>query len=137
MLPLNLLASPLARYGVLAIGAIACVGGAYIAGRGHGAVACEQKHKAALAESLQRGLEQAQAIAREDAEITEHYLEWRTRYVTQLQTVPQEITNAPPTAADCDIGPDGLLVINRARSLSHGAGAEGTAPAVPAPAPGD
>lgn len=54
MLPPNLLISPMARAGLLALGAVVVLGGAYLSGRGHGADACEQEHQAALVEALQR-----------------------------------------------------------------------------------
>lgn len=116
MLPINLLASPLARYGLLALGALAAVGVAYSWAFGRGRDACETDHQAALAESLQRGLEQAQDIARQDAEITGAYEVWRTRYVTKLQTAPQEIADAiQPDCTGCGLSPDGLRALNAIR----------------------
>lgn len=54
MLPINLLASPLARYGLLALGALAAVGVAYGWAYGRGENACKQEYQAALAETLAR-----------------------------------------------------------------------------------
>ena len=51
---LQLLASPLARYGLLALGAAIAVGAAYSWAYGRGSQACKEEHRAALAETLQR-----------------------------------------------------------------------------------
>lgn len=116
MLPISLLSSPLARYGLLALGAIAV--GWFVVDRldGRGYARCEADHKDALAESLQRGLEQAQEIARQDAEITGAYEVWRTRYITKLQTAPQEIADeVHPDCTGCGLSPDGLRALNAIR----------------------
>jgi len=54
-----LLASPLARYGFLALGAAVAAGSAYLWAYGRGQDACEAEHLAIMAETLQR----QQAIA--------------------------------------------------------------------------
>lgn len=116
MLPVKPLSSPLARYGLLALGAAVAVWFVvdWLDGRGY--ARCELEHEAALAESLHRGMEQAQEIARQDAEITGAYEVWRTRYITQLQTAPQEIADAiHPDCTLCGLSPDGLRALNALR----------------------
>lgn len=132
MLPVGLLASRLAPIGLVLLGAVVISGGTYLLGRSHGAGVCELAHKAELAESLQRGIEQAQDIARQDAEVSEFYERWRTRTVTKVEEVTREIT---PDCARCGVGDNGLRLINEARgygpSASHPGQPDGTVPSAP------
>ena len=74
--------------------------------------AAELEHQSALAESLQRGLEQAQDIARQDAEVSEYYERLRQKTIVKVEEVTREI---PANCAQCGIGSNGLRLINEAR----------------------
>lgn len=140
MLPVGLPASRLAPVGLVLLGAVFIAGGTYLLGRGHGADACEQRHKAALAESLQRGIEQAQDIARQDAEVSEFYQQTRTRII---HTEPKiiEVVKHAKTADDtpaCHLSDDEFRLLNEARGYGpsgpdNPGGVQGAVPHSPAP----
>ena len=111
MIPAILLA-PIAKRAIGVLGIVVALTAAYQVVWHRGYDAAELEHQAALAESLQRGLEQAQEIARQDAEVSEYYERLRTRTLTKVTEVTREI---PASCQSCGIGPAGLRLINEAR----------------------
>lgn len=101
-----------------AMAVLAAVGAAWwgysaIWNRGH--AACELAHQAALAASLERGLEQAREIARQDAEVSEYYERWRTHTETRLLTIREEVAReVPADCRTCALTADGLRLLNEA-----------------------
>lgn len=80
-----------------------------------GYASCEEKNRAALAEHLQRGIEQAQVIAKQDAEVSEYYERVRTRIETQIITVRDEVAHeVPADCLKCSLSPVGLQRLNDA-----------------------
>ena len=107
----------LLKYAVVAVGAVLAVWFAYSWAESRGYARCELEHKAALAESLQRGLEQAREIAKQDAEIVESREIVRTRIV-HLMPMVEEIKNEARTAddvAECQLSDDALRMLNESR----------------------
>ena len=106
-------------FAIRALGAVAlaaAVGGGGYWLRHTGYLACERDHRAALAESLQRGIEQAQEIARQDAEVSEYYERWRTREVNRWHVQVEEVTrDISIDCTRCGISPDGLRALNDIR----------------------
>lgn len=122
MLPLN-------PFAIRAMGAVAVacafVGGGYWL-RHTGYLACERDHRADFAESLQRGIEQAQEIARQDAEVSEYYERWRAREVERWHVQVEEVTRDIPTdCTKCGLSPDGLRALNDLRRPGTAATAPG------------
>lgn len=110
------LASPLALRALVGLALAGLVGWGAYALRAAGRDACETEHQASMAEHLQRGIEQAQAIARQDAEISEYYERWRTREVQRWHVQVEEVTrDIPPNCAQCGLSPDGLRTLNDLR----------------------
>lgn len=135
MLPL--LASPLALRALAALAVAGLVGWGLYAVRASGREACEVEHQARLAEHLQRGLDQAQTIARQDAEISEYYERWRTEQQTKIVTVVEEVTREiPADCRTCALSPAGLRRLNDALRGMPAAPADPEQPdsRVPAPA---
>jgi hypothetical protein len=79
--------------------------------RDSGVQATEQKHKAALAEHIQRAASQAHQIAMQDAEVSEYYEKWRVKTVVKTETITNEI---PADCRTCTLSPAGLLLLNSA-----------------------
>lgn len=80
---------------------------------GKGKAACELAHKAALAEHLQRGIEQARIIAKQDAEVSEYYERIRATTETKIVNVRQEVTReVPADCLKCSLSPDGVRLLN-------------------------
>lgn len=111
MIPAILL-SPIAKHALGALGIIVALSAAYHVVWHRGYNAAELEHQSALAESLQRGLEQAQDIARQDAEVSEYYERLRQKTIVKVEEVTREI---PANCAQCGIGSNGLRLINEAR----------------------
>jgi hypothetical protein len=65
-------------------------------------------------ESVTRAVEQANAIAKQDAEVSEYFEKWRTRYVTEYENV-NVTEHIPPDCNRCVINPVGLGLLNNAR----------------------
>lgn len=108
--------SPIALRLVGVVALVAALGGGVYWIRHTGYLACERDHRAALAESLQRGIAQAQEIARQDAEISEHYERWRTKEVERWHVQVEEVTrDIPVNCAQCGLSPDGLRALNDLR----------------------
>ena len=78
-----------------------------------GVDACEGRHAIALVEHIERAQTQAREIALQDAEFSEAYEKFRTRYITKVEEVTREI---PADCASCRISPNGLSLINAARA---------------------
>lgn len=100
----------------LAVGAaLAVAGWAYSSIWDKGYARCEAQHTAKMVEHLQRGLEQAQAIARQDAEVSEYYERERVRIETQIITVRDEVAHeVPADCRTCALNPLGLQRLNAA-----------------------
>lgn len=110
------LASPLALRALVGLAVAGLVGWGAYALRAAGREACETEHQASMAEHLQRGIVQAQAIARQDAEISEYYERWRTREVQRWHVQVEEVTrDITPDCAQCGLSPDGLRTLNDLR----------------------
>lgn len=111
----QLFATPMAlrALGVAALAGL--VGWGLLAVRNAGREACETEHQARLAEHLQRGIEQAQVIARQDAEVSEYFERWRTEQQTKIITVVEEVTREiPADCRTCALTPAGLRKLNDA-----------------------
>jgi hypothetical protein len=95
--------------------------------------ACEDKHRIALAESIERATAQAHQIALQDAEVSEYYEKWRTQVI--VRNVVEEVTREiPADCMRCGIGPDGLRKLNEIRSGPLPTDATKPDVGVPAPA---
>lgn len=86
---------------------------AYRAIYSSGVDSCEGRHAIALVEHIERAQTQAREIALQDAEFSETYEKFRTRYITKVEEVTREI---PADCATCRISPNGLSLINAARA---------------------
>lgn len=114
MIPLPILSS--VGWRAIAFGAaVFAIAGAGLYIRHTGYAACEEAHRAKLAEHLQRGIEQAQVIARQDAEVSEYYERVKTRIETQIITVRDEVAHeVPADCRTCALNPLGLQRLNAA-----------------------
>lgn len=110
---LAFLRSPIARYLGFALGLAVAAGSLYMVVDHRGYARCQREHQVALAAHIQRAQAQAVEIALQDAEISESYEIWRTRTVTKVEEVIREI---PADCAACRLSPNGLSLINAARS---------------------
>lgn len=117
MLPtIGLLSKPMGKWVYGLAGCALAAGLSFGVGYWRGGVACERDQQADLAEHLQRGIEQATQIAREDAAISERYEVERIRYITQFQTRVDEVTREiEPDCMRCGIKLDGLRALNALR----------------------
>ena len=119
----------------IALGAVLALVSSFIYGHHVGASGERDRAKAAYAESLERAVEQAHVIAKQDAEISEYYEKWRTRTVVQVKEVTSGITE---DCSKCGIGPDALGLLNSARGYTgkaapHSGKPDSTVPTTPAP----
>lgn len=94
--------------------ALAVCGGLYVGGRYHGSQRCEERHRAALVEHLQRAAEQAAEIARQDAELSADTLAVERKIEVRYRTVTEEVVKHVPTDAVCAVSDLGLRLLNGA-----------------------
>ena len=101
--------------GVLSLVVFLGIGALYIKQQGYNE--CERDTQAALAEHLQRAAEQAQDIARQDAEISEYYERVRTRIVHTEPKIIEVVKHAKNADADptCHLSDAELGLLNEAR----------------------
>lgn len=127
------LRSPLAKYIGIALAISGLCWWGYMAIGSSFTAACEDKHRVALAESIERATAQATQIALQDAEVSEYYEKWRTQIV--VRNVVEEVTREiPADCMRCGIGPDGLRKLNEIRAGKVPANPGKPDSGVPAPA---